>query len=312
MFKKKGLCLVILLVVLLFTACSNSSSEEVSPKEDEKVKSKTEELAYNPPSLEDLDPDDPATEYIQYGEEVFNETHVVIEENVGNELSCQSCHADGGVAQSSSMVGVTTQFPQYRPREGVVFTLEDRINGCMVRSMNGEMIPNDSKEMRSLVAYLTYISEGIEVGEEIPWRMLNTMKEIPEPDVTRGEELYEEKNCMSCHATDGSGTGANSGPALWGDDSFNDGAGMARMVKMAGYLKNNMPPAEEPQLTDQEAADLAAFILSQERPEWKGHDTDWPEGGRPTDIITKDRREKIREGKFDWTEIENVIPAEEN
>lgn len=73
-----------------------------------------------------------------------------------------------------------------------------------------------------------------------------------------------------------------------------------------------MPPAEEPQLTDQEAADLAAFILSQERPEWKGHDTDWPEGGRPTDIITKDRREKIREGKFDWTEIENVIPAEEN
>ena len=73
-----------------------------------------------------------------------------------------------------------------------------------------------------------------------------------------------------------------------------------------------MPPGDEYELSDQEAADLAAFILSHERPEWKGHEKDWPKGGRPTDIITKDRREKIREGTFDWSEIENIIPAENN
>src|SRR5699024_10086149 len=188
--------------VLVIGACANDEDGQSDSNNDE-------ELAYNPPSMDDLDPDDPKTPYIEYGEEVFNETNTVLPDNVGNKLSCMSCHADGGLSKSSSMVGVTTQFPQYRPREGTIFTLEDRINGCMVRSMNGEMIPHDGKEMRSLVSYLAYISEGIEQGEDIPWRMLNTMKEIPEPDVTHGEELYTKKNCMTCHATDGSGTGTN-------------------------------------------------------------------------------------------------------
>src|SRR5699024_7776034 len=31
----------------------------------------------------------------------------------------------------------------------------------------------------------------------------------------------------------------------------------------------------------------------------------------PTDIIDEDRREQIREGTFDWTEIENVVPSED-
>lgn len=54
---------------------------------------------------------------------------------------------------------------------------------------------------------------------------------------------------------------------------------------------------------------LLAIGPIDDRPEWQGHDTDWPNGGRLTDIITKDRREKIREGTFDWTEIDNVVQA---
>ncbi|WP_217589656.1 c-type cytochrome [Lentibacillus saliphilus] len=299
----------LLLLVFVVSACSADTQGQNADNNGTDDNDAGNGLAYNPPSLDELDPDDPMTEYIQYGEKVFNETNTVMPDYVGNELSCQSCHADGGLSQSSSMVGVVTQFPQYRPREGVAFTIEDRINGCMVRSMNGKKMAEDSKEMRAMVAYLTKISEGIEVGEEIPWRMKNTMKEIPEPSVERGEELYTKKNCMTCHATDGSGTGANSGPALWGDNSFNDGAGMSRMSKMSGYIKNNMPIGQAGELSDQEAADLAAFLLSHERPEWSGHDTDWPNGGRPTDIIDKERRQQIREGSFDWTEIDNVVPA---
>lgn len=290
---------------------ANENAQNENGNDNEANTGNSDELAYNPPSMDDLDPDDPMTEHIQYGEEVFNETDTVLPDHVGNKLSCQSCHADGGVSQSSSMVGVTTQFPQYRKREGAVFTLEDRINGCMIRSMDGEKMDRESEEMRALMSYLSYISEGIKVGEDIPWRMLNTMEDIPEPSVDRGEELYEQKNCLSCHATDGSGTGANSGPALWGEDSFNDGAGMSRMTKMAGYIKNNMPIGAEEQLSDQEAADLAAYLLSHERPEWEGHDSDFPGVEGPSDIMTKDRREQVREGTFDWTEIDNVVPAED-
>lgn len=323
MSKVKWLSFLLLGIILVFAGC-NTDNEKKDPEENQSknVNENTNkqasdsnknhenrdgnELAYNPPSMDDLDPEDQMTEYIVYGKEIFDETNTVLDRNVGNQLSCTSCHANGGLTQSSSMVGVTTQFPQYRPREGVVFTIEDRINGCMVRSMNGEKIPSDSEEMRALVSYLTYISEGIEVGEDIPWRMLNTMKEIPEPSVDSGERLYTEKSCIACHGQNGEGTGPNTGPALWGDNSFNDGAGMNRMSKMSGYVLNNMPLGDAT-LTDQEAADLAAYILSHERPEWEGHETDWPKGGRPTDIITKDRREKIREGTFDWAEIDNVI-----
>ena len=291
-------------LILIIVGCTSNDNANNQANQNDNNDS------HLPPSIDDLDPDSPMTEAIKYGEEIFNETNVVLPDNVGNELSCQSCHADGGLADSSSLVGVTTDYPQYRPREGIVFTLEDRINGCMIRSMNGEMIEPASEEMRALVAYMTHISTGVEVGQERPWVTVNMMEQVPEPDVVSGKELYEEKNCLSCHGDAGQGTGANTGPALWGDDSFNDGAGMGRLTKMAGYLQNNMPIGAEYELTDQEAADLAAYILMQDRPIWKGHDDDFPHGGRPTDIITQDRRDQIQSGEFDWTEIENVIPKD--
>lgn len=301
----------VLLLILIIGACSNSSDE--SAKETDGDKPKEEDSVYPiTPDIDSLDPEDPKTEAILYGEEVFNETNVVMPDHVGNELSCQSCHADGGLSVSSSLVGVVADYPQYRPRENVTFTLEDRVNGCMIRSMNGEMMETDSEEMRGLIAYMTFLSEGYEIGTaERPWAAPSNKEEIPEPNVAAGEELYEEKNCLTCHATDGSGTGANTGPALWGENSFNDGAGMGRLTKITGYIQNNMPIGDEYDLTDQEAVDLGAFILMQDRPVFAGHADDFPEmENPPSDIITEDRRKAIQEGTFDWSEIEAVKVAE--
>ncbi|MGY0691907.1 c-type cytochrome [Virgibacillus sp. FSP13] len=299
MLKNKWLWFGLVTLTVLIVACSNEEDAE-----------ETSGLPTELPSTEGLDPDDPMTEYIQYGEKLFEETDTVLVERVGNELSCSSCHADGGISDTISMIGVTTKYPAYRSREDVIYTIEDRINGCMIRSMNGEKIDHDSKEMRALTSYLTYVSKGYEI-EDVTWLGNPAMEEIPEPSVARGDELFEKKNCLSCHATDGLGTGPRSGPALWGDGSFNDGAGMTRLSDMAGFIQHNMPRYDPGSLTDQEAADLAAYILSHERPVWESHDQDWKKGGRPTDIITQDRREKIRAGKFDWTKLENIIPAEE-
>lgn len=312
--KRFNLLFGILILILIMGACSSTSDEDAQETDQEEPKEEKQDndLEYpHTPDLDDLDPDDPKTEAILYGEEVFNETNVVMPENVGNELSCQSCHADGGLSISSSLVGVAGDYPQYRPRENVTFTLEDRVNGCMIRSMNGEMIDYDSEEMRGMIAYMTYLSEGYEIGADRPWAGLSNKDELPEPSVDNGEELYESKNCLTCHATDGSGTGANSGPALWGDDSFNDGAGLGRLTKLTGYIQNNMPVGNEYELSDQEATDLAAFILMQDRPVFDGHDKDFPEmENPPTDIITEDKREQIREGTFDWSEIEAIKVAE--
>ncbi|GIP31414.1 c-type cytochrome [Paenibacillus sp. J2TS4] len=263
-----------------------------------------EEIKFNPPSLDDV-PEGPVGEAIKYGYQLISETDTMLPDYVGNKLSCISCHAGAGLDMNSSpFVGVTTAFPQYRAREGIVFTLEDRINGCMVRSMNGEELPYDSEEMRAMMAYLTYISDGIPVGADLPWRMQNATEHLPIPDLEEGEQLYKQ-SCLACHGVDGSGTGSSTGPALWGDNSFNDGAGLSRMTKLAGYIMNTMPKGQGGSLTDQEVSNVAAFILSMDRPEWKGHDTDWPNGGRPKDIMNKELREQIQNGTINWEEILN-------
>lgn len=151
----------------------------------------------------------------------------------------------------------------------------------------------NSDEMEAMVAYFAYISQGVPIGAEREWAGTSNMKSVPIPDVAHGEELYAQ-SCIACHAADGSGTGANTGPALWGENSFNDGAGMARLSKMAGYIQNNMPIGAGGTLTDQDASDLAAYILAQDRPEWANHDKDWPKGGRPNDIMDKEKRDQVK------------------
>ncbi|WP_085504927.1 c-type cytochrome [Thalassobacillus devorans] len=299
MWKNKWLIALLLLIIAAFAACSNNSESEFdTPNHYEST-------------LGELDPDDPMTEEIRYGEKLMYNTNTMLADEVGNELSCTSCHANGGISNTNSFMGVAGQFPVYRPRSDTIFTLEDRVNGCMQRSMNGKKLDHDSREMRAMVAYMTYLSEGAEQhGDDMEGLQTPTFDKTPEPDVARGEELYETKGCITCHGADGAGRSPNSGPALWGDGSFNDGAGMGRLSKAAGYIQANMPKGDENTLTKQEAADLAAYVLSHDRPVWDDHENDWPNGDGPPDIITQERREQIRAGTFDWSEIENVVPKD--
>ncbi|MEK5040416.1 c-type cytochrome [Sporosarcina sp. FSL K6-3457] len=284
-----------------------TNTENAGQEMEEKVAG----IRHTPPSLDDV-PEGPLGEAILRGYALTNDTSNVLRaeaattadgEQLVNNLSCTSCHAGAGLDEnSSSLVGVSAVYPMYIPRSGQIVTLEERINGCMVRSMDGQKFAMDDEDMDAMVAYMTYISEGIPVGADLPWRHQNSLDDLPTPSIADGEQLYQQ-SCIACHASDGSGTGSNTGPRLWGEGSFNDGAGLARMTKMAGYIQNNMPVGAEKTLSDQEASDLAAFILSQDRPEWANHDKDWPNGGRPTDIMTKDLRQQAQDGTIDWDEV---------
>jgi thiosulfate dehydrogenase len=65
------------------------------------------------------------------------------------------------------LIGIWGQFPQYRAREGAVDTLEDRINGCMERSMNGLALPLEGHEMRALSSYMRWLSTGVPDGAKL-------------------------------------------------------------------------------------------------------------------------------------------------
>jgi len=69
-------------------------------------------------------------------------------------------------------------------------------------------------------------------------------------------------------------------PPLWGSDSFNDGAGMARLITAANFIHLNMPHGVDylnPQLSAEDAWDVAAYMVSQPRPHKTGLDKDFPD-----------------------------------
>lgn len=85
----------------------------------------------------------------------------------------------------------------------------------------------------------------------------------------RGKEAYK-VNCAICHAEDGGGQVDGDAiifPALWGDDSYNWGAGISRIFTLASFTKSNMPLGQPNSLSEQDAWDIAQYINSQERPQ---------------------------------------------
>ena len=99
---------------------------------------------------------------VRRGRAILANTRDSLPGHVGNRLRCVSCHmGDGQQPNKMSFIGVYARFPQYRPRSATVEIIEDRINDCFERSMNGKALPRDSRPMRDIVAYLAFLSYGI-------------------------------------------------------------------------------------------------------------------------------------------------------
>ena len=172
------------------------------------------------------------------------------------------------------LTGVWGQFPQYRGREGEVGTLEDRINGCMERSMNGRVLPLDSVEMKAFLSYMKWLSTGIPDGAKLKGAGTIAVKAPDRAvDLAHGEQVFQQ-TCAVCHGKDGLGQKAETGngykyPPVWGPDSFNNGAGMGRVLNAAAFIRHNMPLGTSfaaPLLSDAEAYDVAGYINSKDRP----------------------------------------------
>jgi thiosulfate dehydrogenase len=198
-------------------------------------------------------------------------------------LNCVSCHQDDGIRPTSGpLTGSYARFPKFMGRAGAVIGLGDRVNYCFTRSLAGNALPLESREMTDILAYLAFLSKDIPVGATIAGADgLPPMKEQLDGNAERGKVLYSEKTCAVCHGLDGAGVGPL--PPLWGPTSFSIGASMSRMSKAASFIFHNMPQTAPGTLTAQEAFDLAAYITSQPRPDSPQKEKDFPTGGGPPD-----------------------------
>jgi cytochrome c/uncharacterized membrane protein YfcA len=203
-------------------------------------------------------------------------------QNTPTTLRCVSCHLDGGRrAGVVSMLGSYARYPRLTVRENRVASIEDRVNFCLTRSLSGRPLPNDSRDMRDMVRYLAYLSTGVKHEDWVRGEGLPNPVPILATDTARGARVYT-STCARCHGVDGEGTGSI--PALWGPRSYDIGASMARVGVAATFIRRAMPYDQPGTLTDQEAYDVAAFVLSHPRPDYPGKAGDWPKGDAPTDV----------------------------
>jgi thiosulfate dehydrogenase len=232
-------------------------------------------------------PAGPLGEAVAFGKRVLTHTPQNAAAYSGNALSCTNCHLNAGrMPHSAPWVGVWGVFPAYASRSARVISLQDRINGCFVRSMNGRALPIDSPEMIGILAYMQWLSRDVPTGMSVKGRGFLRIKSPQPPDAERGKQVYAQK-CAVCHGADGQGIFGVSGetvyPPLWGPKSFNIGAGMARLNTAAAFVKANMPFGQGGSLSDQDAFDVAAFFTRQPRPDFAEKSADWPKGGKPED-----------------------------
>ncbi len=226
------------------------------------------QLAFNPPRPEDAPPE--LREAVMYGYNLLTDTRRYARDHVGNYLRCTNCHFDGGRAKDGiPLVGVAVAYPKYRQRTGYATDLVARTNECFERSMNGKPLDADSKEMQAIMAYLQWISKDLPIYARLPWLGVKKVKSNHQPNAQHGATVYASK-CGWCHGAAGLGTA--DGPPLWGPHSFNDGAGMANLDMLAGFAHSSMPKGS-PDLTAEQALDVAAYITAKPRPHFEQQPT---------------------------------------
>ena len=101
------------------------------------------------------------------------------------------------------LVGSYARFPQFRARSGRVDVLEDRINDCFERSMNGKALDRAGKDMHDIVSYLAFLSIGMPVGIDMEGQGIPRLEPVP-GDTVAGRQVFA-STCAVCHGADGGG-----------------------------------------------------------------------------------------------------------
>ena len=288
------------------TACSETEIKAVDRVEEAEALARVkslesqaaaikEDMASNPSAKltismpdESTIPDDEFGAAVRRGLQIANHTYKELPDNVGNQLNCTSCHlGNGSEAYAAPWNGMPGIYPIYRSRGGRVNSIQERINGCFERSMNGKALDLGSDDMNAMVSYMSWLSQDLPYGVSPEGRGFVEIDKNLEPNTDNGKKLFAE-NCSVCHGENGEGQYNDDGsyvyPAVAGEKSFNDGAGMARTYTAAAFIKGKMPFGQGNSLSDQEAVDIASYFTHLPRPIKANKDKDWPNGDAPKDV----------------------------
>lgn len=243
-------------------------------------------------------PVNPEGDLIRYGRNLVKYTGYYLGPKgsvmaISNGMNCQNCHLEAGTKlYGNNYSAVYPTYPKYRHRSGTIENIYKRINDCFERSLNAQKLDTTGREMRAIASYINWVGKDLPKEKKPPASGITEIKLLTRAaDAKNGAAIYQAK-CIICHGPEGKGQLDADGiayiyPPLWGDNSYTVAAGLFRLSNLAGFIRDNMPFGAShnlPQLSDEEAWDLAAFINSQPRPE-KRFSNDWPVlAGKPFDL----------------------------
>ena len=205
---------------------------------------------------------------------------------ISNGMNCQNCHLNAGtIPYGNNYSAVVSTYPKFRDRSGSIETISKRVNDCIERSLNGVALDTNSKEMKAILSYMHWVGDEIPKGKKPKGSGLLELEYLKRPTNPDNGKIVYLANCASCHGNNGEGKLNEQGygytyPPVWGNNSYNTAAGLFRLSRFAGYVKANMPYGlatyNKPQLSDEEAWDVAAYVNTQPRPQ-KSFSQDWPD-----------------------------------
>ncbi|MDZ4714949.1 MAG: c-type cytochrome [Cytophagales bacterium] len=287
------LLLFLLLCLLLLNPSLLDFTEEIPPLGVTESPVSTP-LPWTPPDSTKI-PDTPEGDLIRYGRELIAHTATYLGPSgsvdaFSNGMNCQNCHLKAGKKLFAlNFSSVESTYPKFRARSGGMESIEKRVNDCLERSLNGRGLATDSHEMRAIVSYIKWVGKDVPKGVTPAGAGVKELTRLQRAANPKKGMVVFANQCARCHGEEGQGLKENEQwryPPLWGAASFNTGAGILRLTRMAGYIKFNMPndlTATGPLLDDEEAWDVAAFISSMPRPA-KDLSKDWPDvAGKPID-----------------------------
>jgi thiosulfate dehydrogenase len=269
--------------------CSSKEDAAVGIAAEEHGETLAEAAYWRPVPISDIQ-DSAHKALVEYGKDLITRTAYYLGpqgtvRKMSNGLNCQNCHLDAGTRIFGNNYGsVASLYPKYRGRSGEVEDIYKRVNDCFERSLNGKTLDTNSTEMQAIAAYITHIGSNVPKGTKAEGSGLKEIALLDRPaDPERGKLVYDLK-CVICHQANGEGFRIGDSPTylyppVWGDNSYNNAAGLYRVSTFAKYVLYNMPLGathDAPQLTIEEAWDLAAYVNSQAHPH-KETPNDWPD-----------------------------------
>ena len=141
--------------------------------------------------------------------------------------------------------------------------------------------------MQAMVAYIDFLSTGVPPGEKLPGlgagKCLSwTVRPTPSGGAPPMQGLVPCATRRTARESAGAAlqTLGYMVPPLWGEDSFNDGAGMNRLITAANFIHYNMPNGTEydhPFLLARMPGTWQRYVVAQPRPHKAGLERDFPD-----------------------------------